>query len=226
MDASSWSVIQIATLDKQSDRIIPRVRSQVFRTFFDPPTNPGFPLLLSSTDIRTPKVHQLNQDPVAEVVWWIDHAKLQFRIQSSIYVLPGPDHPLSAHFMNILANAGPETSLSQFKQNDWEQTRQTIFKSMSPHMKASWCRPTPGTILTGGEAEAGKWPKRLDDPDDAEDYEEAKRLWDWALSNFALVIVDPVEVDYVDLASVPNKRALFTKRKGNPGVWDEQALIP
>lgn len=222
-------MIQIATLEKKSGRIIPRVRSHIVRSFLDCTTNAGLPLLLSSTDVRTPKVRQLTQDPSAEIAWWIEPTKQQFRIACRIYLLPAPGHRLHAQFMDVLANADRETSLAQFTTHDWEETRQTMFKSMSGHMKASWCRPTPGSPLIDDSAKADPWPERLEDPGSdvaKESYAEAKRLWDIALNNFALVVIDPYEIDFVDLSLIPNERILFTKQKGSLGLWDEQKLVP
>ncbi|CAA7264852.1 unnamed protein product [Cyclocybe aegerita] len=102
---------------------------------------------------------------------------------------------------------------------------------MSAQMRAIWCRPARGTPLKGGQEEAKKWPERVDEPDpDAsrEKYEEAKRIWEMALGNFALMVIDPIEVDLVDLSSPPDKRSLFTKRiDSNEGVqWEETELVP
>ena len=226
---SGFPVIQIATLERKTDHIIPRVRSHIFRSFLDSPTNAGLPLLLSSTDIRTPKVRQLTQDPSAEIAWWIEPTKQQFRIACKAYLLPAPGHHLRAQFMDVLASTDPETSLAQFKTHDWEETRQTMFKSMSGHMKASWCRPIPGSLLTDDPANINSWPERLEDPGSdvsKQSYPEAKRLWDIALNNFALVVIDPYEIDFVDLSLIPNERILFTKQKGSPGLWDEEKLVP
>ncbi|KJA28370.1 hypothetical protein HYPSUDRAFT_129559 [Hypholoma sublateritium FD-334 SS-4] len=225
------TVIQIATLEKKSDRIVPRVRSHIFRSFLDCPMNAGLPLLLSSTDIRTPKVRQLTQDPSADIAWWIEPTKQQFRISCEIYLLPAPGHHLHAHFTDVLANANRETSLAQFKTHDWEETRQTMFKSMSAHMKASWCRPIPGSPLIDDpkKVTVDSWPERLEDPGSdvtEEGYAEGKRLWDIALDNFALVVIDPYEIDFVDLSLIPNERILFTKQKGSLGWWNEQKLVP
>lgn len=96
-------------------------------------------------------------------------------------------------------------------------------------MKASWCRPTPGSPLIDDSAKADPWPERLEDPGSdvaKESYAEAKRLWDIALNNFALVVIDPYEIDFVDLSLIPNERILFTKQKGSLGLWDEQKLVP
>ncbi|KAF8955213.1 pyridoxamine 5'-phosphate oxidase-domain-containing protein [Flammula alnicola] len=228
---NNQTVIQIATIDStRPEGSIPRVRSHVFREFLDSPTNPALSLLLSSTDIRTPKVRQLTSEPKAEVVWWIEGTNQQFRFIADIYVVPTPTHPLHSHFTQSLTKAAPGSALALFKNEDWESKRVAVFNSMSARLKAGWCRPVPGTRIEGGQEEAKKWPERLEEPDPhlpKEEYEEAKRNWDKALSNFALVIIDPIEIDFVDLQETPDRRTLFTKKQGaTDGVWEEEELVP
>lgn len=90
-------------------------------------------------------------------------------------------------------------------------------------MKASWCRPVPGSPLLGGEEEAKRWPVKLEEPGEDSD-EETKRNWDIALGNFALLIVDPTDVDMVELGIVPNRRTRFWRT--SRGQWDSEAVVP
>lgn len=222
-------MVQIATLETLNifNQVIPRVRTQIFRSFLENKANPGLPLLLSSTDVRTPKVSQLLADPRAEVVWWMDGTKEQFRLASSIYVLPAPSNPFYGKFIEALAHVTPHSAMYGFKDHNWEETRLNSFKALSPGMRAAWVRPAPGSVLEGGKKEAESWPKSLEEPDSTkEGYEEAKRLWDTALSHFVLVVIDPLEVDMVELGIIPNRRTLFRKKEEAPGVWEELELVP
>jgi pyridoxamine 5'-phosphate oxidase len=223
--------MQVATLDsKRFDGPVVRVRSQVFREFMESPTNPSIPLLVTTTDIRTPKVSQLTADPISEIAWWIEGASQQFRILSDIFLVPALDNPHYARWRHVLATAQPGTALGLFKEEDWEARRVALFRTMSAHMKASWCRPVPGSVLKGGEDEAKSWPERVEEPNESmseEEYKMAKRNWDAALSNFALMLVDPIEIDFVDVGVNPNTRSLFTKTLDGINVtWNEQALVP
>ncbi|KAJ3499747.1 hypothetical protein NLJ89_g10063 [Agrocybe chaxingu] len=211
------NVMQVATLDTSSSLgTISRVRSQIFRDWLESPQNASLPLLLTSTDIRAPKVSQLTASSKAEVVWWIEGTAQQFRIIADIYTVPHPEHALHSHFLDVLAKSESGTGLALFINEDWEARRVALFKTMGAHMKASWCRPVPGSPLKGDPA-AGK-----------EKYEEAKRNWETALGNFALMIIDPIEVDFVDLSTSPDKRTLFTKKvSADDGVqWEETDLVP
>jgi len=90
-------------------------------------------------------------------------------------------------------------------------------------MKASWCRPIPGTRLEGGYDEAKKWPERVQEPKEGDD-EQVKKNWDMALDNFAVVLIDPDEVDFVELGVMPNRRTRFWRN--SDGSWDSEALVP
>ena len=106
---------------------------------------------------------------------------------------------------------------------DWEKKRVEVFKDMSGHMKASWCRPTPGTKLEGGQEEAKKWPEKVEEPG-PDSSDEDRKNWEVALENFALMIIEPTYVDFVDLGVVPNRR--FGFRRDEKGHWEEIELVP
>jgi len=228
-------VIQVATLDSSCpDGIpIPRVRSQIFRSFWSAPDTPALPLLVSSTDVRTPKVTQLTTSlGKSEVVWFIEGTRQQFRFTANVYIVPEPQHRLCDYFQQVLDKAGKESGLASLKKSeDWEKKRLELFRSMSAQMKAIWSRPTSGTRLEGGQKTSKTWPEKIDEPDendaDKNGYEAAKRLWDKALGNFAMVLIDPIEVDFIDLGVTPNIRTLFKKRILEGGVeWGEEELVP
>jgi len=90
-------------------------------------------------------------------------------------------------------------------------------------MRATWCRPVPGSPLIGGEEEANKWPVRLEEPGVDSD-EGSKGNWETALTNFALLVIDPYECDYIELGVVPNRRTKFSRTED--GDWKEEALVP
>jgi hypothetical protein len=152
-------------------------------------------------------------NPHVQIAWWIDGSQEQYRIAGKAHIIPAPGHALHRHFVH---------TLSEGQNYDWEAKRIEVFKKMSPVMKASWCRPTPGSRLEGGEDEAKKWPVEIEEPKPGD--EEGKRLWDMSLSNFALVIIEPQDVDYVELHPIPNRRTRFWRTSGD--VWNEEALVP
>jgi len=208
------TVIQLASIDPSTP--IPHVRSLIFRSFVSPTDNPSHPLLLSTTDIRTPKTAQMIANPNVQVVWWIDGSQEQYRVAGRAHIVPARKHALHKHFMH------PVGALGQSANFDWEAKRVEVFKSMSAYMKASWCRPVPGSRLEGGPDEAKKWPVKLEEPKPGD--EEGQRLWEMSLGNFALVVIEPQDIDYVELDPLPNRRTRFWRT--NSGVWNEEALVP
>ncbi|KAF7347307.1 Pyridox-oxase-2 domain-containing protein [Mycena venus] len=135
--------MQLASIDPSTP--VPHVRSVIFRGFVSPTDNPAHPLLLATTDVRTPKTAQMIANPHVQIVWWIDGSQEQYRIAGKAHIVPAPGHTLHKHFLHTIK------SLSEGGSFDWEAKRIEVFKSMSPVMKASWCRPTPGSRLEGGE---------------------------------------------------------------------------
>ncbi|KXN84987.1 Pyridoxine/pyridoxamine 5'-phosphate oxidase 2 [Leucoagaricus sp. SymC.cos] len=220
------TTFQLATIDVGSP--IPRARSHIFRSFLESPITPGLPLLISSTDVRTPKVHQILNNPNVEAVWWIEGTREQFRFTGRVSMVTSPNDELfnktRAQLLNN-AEVDSEGGLAALKPSeyDWETKRVEVFKKMSAHMKASWCRPTPGSVLEGGPDEAKKWPERVEEPKEG-DNEEARKNWTTALGNFALVVVEPSEADYLNMAVVPNRRFQFARAV--EGGWDEVEVVP
>ncbi|KAL4259357.1 FMN-binding split barrel [Pleurotus pulmonarius] len=281
------TVIQISTVST-GGAARPHVRSHIFRSFITPKSLPSLPVLLSSTDARTPKVAQILANPLVEVAWWIEGTQEQFRIFGKASLVPSPDFKPEADG-DVVQTAGESfydkcmksgvlsttdavqgdhvkiglnfayDSLSKEPGFDWEAKRVEVFKTMSAHMKASWCRPTPGTKLPGGYDDAKKWPERVEEPKSSDpdvlhaqnivkrltlthnhlsprhshlseiDYEKKFKDWTTALRNFALVLIEPLEVDYVELGVVPNRRTHFwigDVEGEKEGRWREEAVAP
>jgi pyridoxamine 5'-phosphate oxidase len=186
-------------------------------------------LILSSTDIRTPKVSQLVHSSSVEFALWAEKTQEQYRVAGRATLVPPPTHPTYVHFQ------------PQFPSGvDWEQKRREMFNAMGAHMRASWCRPTPGSPLESYD-KAKEWPTTLPKVEDAETEEEKKQI-EFAFGNFAVLIIDPVDVDYVELGKVsrlhyiqgsqdsylihvqvPNQRTRFFKEGEE---WKEQILVP
>jgi pyridoxamine 5'-phosphate oxidase len=208
-------VIQIATLSGTT----PKVRSHIFRSFVSPSKFPAVPLLLTTTDIRTPKTSQIRDNPNVEITWWIFGTQEQFRIAGRAHVIPAPNHPS----YNPKIGTGVALDALRDERFDWEAKRKEVFNEMSEYMKASWCRPTPGSRLDSPD-DANSWPQKLPKLGEAKTDEDKKNL-EMALGNFALVVIEPAEVDYVELGLTPNRRSKFV-RKGKEEGWDEEAQVP
>jgi pyridoxamine 5'-phosphate oxidase len=183
-----------------------------------PPSRPAFPILVSSTDIRTPKIHQIAHTNAVELVWWIGATLDQFRISGLARVFASPQHSMPAprHTtvkcigINALETAGI----------DWEAKRRELFDTVNEEMRASWCRPTPGTPLK--DLEANDWPTRVPKPNEAKTDREKQHV-ELALSNYAIVVIEPLRVDWYQTAIKSNQRTFFTRTEDG---WSEEAVVP
>nr|VWP00919.1 Ammonium transporter [Ganoderma boninense] len=208
-------IYQVATVDANGH---PRVRSQVHRGFMEPDGHPELPLLVTSTDARTPKVAQVRSNQRVELAWWMEGTRDQFRISGFVHIVPSPakDGPTS-----IPVEA---TTLKSLEESgfDFEAKRKETFDLMNTGMRASWCVPlAPGTVISSYE-EQKAWPSDVPLERDAQTDGERKNI-EVSFSNFALMLVEPVQVDWVSLGVMPYSRVGF-KRDGDK--WIEQQLVP
>lgn len=217
-------VIQIASVDQHTGA--PHVRSLGFREFIHSPGSPQLPLILASTDIRTPKAAQFKAHPEVELAWWIQGTAEQYRISGKVTLIAAPGNE------GATRTGGPAIAALNQDGFDWEEKRRQMFDSMFGYLKAGFCRPAPSgskLVDVGGYEAAKKWPRKLDGK--LEDVlgpgskasEEERRNWELALTNFALVVIDPTVVDYLVL-SPPSRRTSFTRRAD--GEWEEVAVVP
>ncbi|QRV94776.1 pyridoxamine 5'-phosphate oxidase family protein [Ceratobasidium sp. AG-Ba] len=221
------TIYALATVDTDGSSPIPRVRHVVHRDILT--THPTRPLLISTTDVRTPKVHQLrshpdSNGPTSEAAWWIGAASVQFRIGARTHILPAQSSKLHSGFpFSLLSSAGggdsgpesPETAA------DWEKFRIKTFNALPPFLRASFARPIPGTVLANQE-DAKAWPTSLPETDKAESEEDKKHI-KGALENFALVVLEPLEVEFLELGVEPNRR---TRWKLSEQEWRETLVVP
>jgi pyridoxamine 5'-phosphate oxidase len=161
---------------------------------------------VTTTDIRTPKAHQIHDQPRVELAWWFEQTQEQLRIAGNAVLVPSSAHSVPRY------DFGRSGALRDY---DWEQKRKEVFDGLSGHMKASWCRPLPGAPLTN---DPNTWPETLEGKT-----EQDQRNLQEALENFALLLIDPDDIDYVELGVVPNRRTRFV---WNQGKWNESALVP
>ncbi|CAE6485659.1 unnamed protein product [Rhizoctonia solani] len=217
----------LATVDTDGKYPIPRVRYLIYRGILT--SHPARPLLIATTDIRSPKVHQLHSHssttgPTAEIAWWIAEAIVQFRFLARVHVLPAPSHPLYSEFpfnklsQNHGGDSGPDAPETA---KDWEALRIRTFNALSPPIRASFARPIPGSPLEN-PADADKWPEVLPEAGKEESEEEKKNMKE-ALKNISLLIFEPLQVDFVEFGVVPNRRTQWTF---DGEKWDKQALVP
>jgi pyridoxamine 5'-phosphate oxidase len=174
---------------------------------------PSRPLLLTTTDIRTPKADQIHVNANTAATFWFPKSNSQIRVVGSTYLLPEPSHPWHASFAGDMGDEVMET--------DWDLERVKVFNNISEYLRATFVRPVPGSLMTNYD-DAKKWPLKLPKHGEA-DGEEQKRMVEEALRNFALVVLDPTEVDFLELGPSPDRRTMWTK-KGKE--WAEHIVVP
>lgn len=170
-------------------------------------------LLITTTDIRSPKADQLVNNPLSEATFWFADSQEQFRITAKAYLLTDPNHPWRHLF--------PRDKLSGDEDFDWEEYRLNTYDSLSPYLRASFVRPIPGTPMKSYD-EANSWPQTL--PTRHEAKKEDKQNVEEALRNFAVLVLDSFHVDLVELGVYPNRRSSWNLE--GEKVWNEQILVP
>ena len=211
-----YAVYQVATVDANGH---PRVRSQVHRGFIEPEGHPELPILVTSTDARSPKVTEARGNQKVELAWWMEGTQDQFRLSGFVHLCPSPAQgdptpiPLHAAALKLLQKSG----------FDFEAKRKETFDKMSTVMRASWCVPhPPGTIVPDYDEQSKTWPREVPLEQDAKTDDERKDV-EIASRNFALMLIEPDRVDWVSLASQPMKRVYFA-RDGEK--WMEDQAVP
>lgn len=212
------NVFQLATTG--ANDAIPYVRSHILRGHVIHPSFPSLPLLVTTTDIRSPKVTQIKSNPGhrIEAHFRIKTTLEQFRISGRMAIYP------SSEFKDTRGIEGVGEVYDALRNQgwDWEKERREKFDSVDAVLRASWCRPAPGSIMQSYK-EADKWPVKVPKPGEegynAKNYEEA-------LGNFALLLIDPVEADYIELGVTPNRRTKFVRLESGDERWKEVILVP
>ncbi|BGP54297.1 hypothetical protein JCM8202_000728 [Rhodotorula sphaerocarpa] len=192
--------------------------------------------LVVTTDARSPKARQLAAQPKIELAWWMAATQHQFRILGNAYILPSaafPRHDSTKPKSGATSTAEPgkisfpfpEKELSPYDGFSWEDERIRQFRKMSPELRASFYRPVPGTDLADSNVKMEDLPETLPEGVQEAEGDEQKKQVQEALKNFALIVIDAIEVDLVDLGSMPNKRTQWVRKQGS-SEWQEKGVVP
>lgn len=213
--------------------------------------NPKFgssPCLMTTSDVRTPKVQQLTSQSSlraqgsdgsrggeTEIAWWIESTQLQFRISGTVHVLPTKGHALRSLFPFERLSPPRAPDASSTEPFDWDGERTRIFNKLSPGLLASFCRPIPGSPHpNANQLSSAKpkddtnspWPLELPQPG-KEENDEQKRQLEESEKNFALVVIEPYKVDLVNLAD--DTRTIYELEQGHnaaTGHWTARRVVP
>ncbi|KAL6307823.1 hypothetical protein BKA93DRAFT_768034 [Sparassis latifolia] len=206
---------QLGTVDANGR---PHVRIVGHREVLQPSGFPNLPILCATTDVRSPKVTELRANAYAELSWWISGSRDQYRISGPVRIISSLKSDAES------ASTSDETlALDKMREQgfDWEQKRRDAFDALGERWKATWCCPPPGSPMKSYEV-ASTWPQIVPKLGEAAS-DEDKRIHEEALGNFALLLIEAVEMDWVQVGEKPNRRTRFT-RKGEE--WVEQIVVP
>ena len=188
------------------------------------------PILLTSTDVRSPKVQQLLTNDNVEIAWWMEGSMDQFRVSGRAFIVPAAGHELHEKAFAKITRRLPLVMLGSMGEEggadgqfDWEKKRKELFDSMKPGMRATWARPVaPGSVIESYNVPK-QWAREVLSSGEAKS-EEEKMQWQEAFNSFAMVLVEPFKVDWVQLGVKPNQRTVFTRN--DEDQWEEHIVAP
>ncbi|CAG8532903.1 280_t:CDS:2 [Cetraspora pellucida] len=172
-------------------------------------------LLVITTDIRTPKVKHLLENPGFEVCW----------LSGNAYVLPPPTNPILAHFpSNLLHPYSFSVNLtSLIDQFDWEQERKRYWYETSSDLRARFLMPPSAQEINEGEIQ-----KVVRELDSIGKNMDEILLVNKALENFGLIVMKVDYVDHLELKLTHN-RTIWKLQKSvdlNKEEWVKKDVVP
>ena len=186
---------------------VPRVRTLVFRGL----EGDEKPVILATTrtDVRSGKVRDMAQRADVEVCWWVEEQQEQFLVMGRGWVV-GFDARTHVDVPGLALDS---------------DEKREMFNSMSARMRANWCVPiAPGEKIVGGYEATKGWNATLAGLGEEGIGEEEKGDVEAAFANFGLLVIEPVEVDFLELGVEPNRRTVFRHEEGKG--WVEERVVP
>jgi pyridoxamine 5'-phosphate oxidase len=190
----------------------------------NPDTLPPSSVLLTTTDLRTPKAQQQILSSEAsppqrgapfELAWWFTGTGEQFRFLGTARLW----HPSLASSSSPSSSSPLPSHLAPSDTFDWESERKRIFRKLSPQLRSTFIRPVPGTPLNECGVDLSRLPEEMGD--DMEEDPVVKR----AFENFALVVLEVEGADWLNLKKVPNEREQW-RRGCSDGEWRQWSVVP
>ncbi|WFD27269.1 pyridoxal 5'-phosphate synthase [Malassezia nana] len=185
----------LATITNGS-KFAPRVRYVVHRGFLG-----DTDCLLTTTDVRSDKGQQmgLGQRVPVELAWYIASNRKQFRIRGQAFLVGCNDATGTI--------ASPRTTGFWPAAQDWTAERKRMWDHLSPEMRRTFFGQAPGSFLLQTAQT---------------DTEQSAEQLDHVSANFALLVVEPEEVDQLDLKAF--QRTIYTRQ--STGVWMQRQVAP
>lgn len=189
--------MQLATLRPDGS---PANRTIVFRRFGEDGAS-----LISSTDCRSPKAHELHSASEAAICWYLRSRRRQFRFNGRAFVY-GP-------------RSEDATAL---------RARRELWTELSPATQRTFFGPAPGSVveesghLPPGDRPAGGNPGQGSGSGGRES--GGGQEGDGPPDSFCLLWFVPERVDVLDLSTQPNTRHIHTRDAA--GTWSVTPVAP
>ncbi|EPQ50275.1 hypothetical protein GLOTRDRAFT_112738 [Gloeophyllum trabeum ATCC 11539] len=198
-----WNGLQLATIDPVAN--MPEIRTLACIDLLEV-KGQSAPLLVLSTDVRTPKVSQILANPRVQVLWWFGDTHEQFRISGVASIVAAPGTPTYDSLKDKINLPGDV---------DLETKRVEVFNAM-PNYMSHYLRPTWGTPLRKAP-HSETWPKVTLPTENSSD--EDKLHYEEALKNFSLIVIEPVVVDY------RSQQERVVSKKLDNGLWENEPVV-
>ncbi|RUS22780.1 pyridoxamine 5'-phosphate oxidase-domain-containing protein [Endogone sp. FLAS-F59071] len=208
-----------------------------------------------TTDVRSAKIEQIQQNSWGELCWRFPATGDQFRLTGRLYpiahhdsrIFPStsvPPHllnhfnyidigedaaPTSTFSLSKLANLIPHETTPHFS---WDAERQRLWHNMSDDLRATFTWPTPGEPQSESiDAATNAWIPSLEILDKGKGlfwhHESDKaRLLQEAFKKFVIVVMEVEEVDHLRLFEKPHSGRTLYKREDQEGNWTAVEVNP
>ncbi|KAL1694843.1 hypothetical protein GGG16DRAFT_46506 [Schizophyllum commune] len=204
-------MLQLSSLDA-SDPSRPYIRSFFFHSFVSAATCPSHPVLVAPVDMRTPKLAHLLAHSRIRLSWHLPDAGEQYYIAGTVAILPTPQDTLYPHYAFAIRRPEANSGLRALADEgfDWDKLREEVYHSLDARQRKSFAsRRLPGSSISVEEAGSSE---------DSPEVEEHA-----AQSNMGLVVIDPAEVEVLEMEEWPLTRRTRYWRSRD-GIWESELL--
>lgn len=186
--------------------------------------------MFGSTYSRSAKIQDILANPYVELSWLIEGTSNQFRISGRTFVVPSPENEMFEECaqkmkrslaLAVLESHGVEGA-PEGEAFSWENLRLESFNAVPPTMRAKWCvADEPGTVLQSYE-DLNKYPVAVP-PLARATTEEQKKNWHEAFKHFVLTVIEPTQVEWLQLDERPNRKTVWTRTETDE--WKEEIVV-
>ncbi len=178
---------QLATIDSHG---YPANRTVVFRGFLGE-TNQ----IKIITDFRSQKASQIRDHPQGEICWYFPKSREQFRFRGSLTL--------------VTANYASDQAVNSSAEELTLQTaRQRLWRDISEPARSQFLWDNPGELLRNNEL-TNEAANEVIFPNFAAPVEALDPLN--PVDNFCLLLLDPFQVDHLELRTNPQSRHIYIK---------------